>query len=91
MKVLVTGSRKFTDPFTASLEIDKRLGNLPEGAVVIHGGALGADKMAGEAAARHGHLVRAFFADWDTHGKKAGIIRNLAMLDEDPLWRAGRA
>lgn len=84
MKILVTGSRRFTDPFAASLAIDKRLGNLPEGATVIHGGALGADKIAAEAAERHGHPVEAFFADWDAYGKRAGVIRNLKMLDEKP-------
>ena len=86
MKVLVCGSRRFIDPFTASLTIDARIGQLPSGTTVIHGGALGADQIAAEAATRTGHLVQAFYADWDTHGKKAGIIRNLKMLDENPAF-----
>lgn len=83
-KVLVCGSRRFTDPFRASLVIDQRIQNLPSGTTVIHGGALGADQIAAESATRSGHLVQAFYADWDTHGKKAGVMRNLAMLDEKP-------
>ncbi len=84
MKVLVCGSRKFADPFQASLAIDARIDKLPSGTTVIHGGALGADQIAAEAAARSGHIVKAFYADWDAHGRRAGIIRNLQMLDEKP-------
>jgi hypothetical protein len=84
MKVLVTGSRKFADPFAASLAINERIANLPAGVTVIHGGALGADQMAAEAAERLGLPIQAFYADWDKHGKKAGIIRNLQMLAERP-------
>ena len=64
--------------------IDARRSNLPVGAEVIHGGALGADQIAAEAAARHGHPVKAFYADWDAHGKRAGVLRNLQMLDQNP-------
>lgn len=84
MKVLVCGSRRFGDPFNASLAIDERIQNLPSGTTVIHGGALGTDQIAAEAASRTGHTVEAFYADWDTHGKRAGVIRNLAMLDQKP-------
>jgi hypothetical protein len=83
VKVLVCGSRKFSDPFHASMMIDAKIASLPL-CEVIHGGALGADAIADESAARHGLKVSAFYADWDTHGKKAGIIRNLLMLDQKP-------
>ncbi len=84
MKVLVCGSRDFSDPFAVSLAVDKRMSELPTPTHVIHGDAPGADRMAKQAAERHGHNVQPFPADWETHGKKAGILRNLRMLDEGP-------
>ena len=49
---------------------------------VIHGAARGADSIAGEVARQLHCEVLAFPADWDTHGKAAGMIRNRRMLDE---------
>ena len=83
MKVLVCGSRDWTD-FDA---IANRLTALPgehEEITVIHGGAPGADTMARRAARLLRFEVRAFPADWRTWGKRAGFIRNVAMLDEQP-------
>lgn len=84
MRVLVCGSRRFTNPFTVSLAIDERIARLPERSTVIHGAANGADKIAAEAAVRHGHRVNAFEADWDRYGKRAGVIRNIRMLNSRP-------
>lgn len=82
--VLVCGSRDFPDPFRVALAIDERMASLPACSTVIHGAARGADQMAAEAAQRHGHSVREFPADWEAHGKRAGILRNLTMLDQNP-------
>ena len=49
---------------------------------VIQGGARGADQLAAEWAWDHGIPVGTFNADWDTHGKSAGILRNIRMLNE---------
>lgn len=52
--------------------------------VIIEGGAKGADSVAFDWA-RDEHLRvehLSFPADWDTHGKAAGPIRNQRMLDE---------
>ncbi len=84
VKVLVCGSRDFADPFLVSLAIDKRIKELPVPSWIIHGDAPGADRIAAKAGERHGYNVQAFPADWKTHGKRAGILRNLAMLDEKP-------
>ena len=84
MKVLVCGSRSFTDPFRVSLAIDQRISELPRGTCVLSGHARGADAMAEEAATRYDHNVLLFPADWETHGKKAGVLRNLTMLDQQP-------
>lgn len=83
MKVLVCGSRDWTDHEA----IDRRLGGLPgehEDITIIHGAAPGADTMAAHAAYRRGFVPIAFPADWKTYGKRAGILRNLEMLDDGP-------
>lgn len=84
MKVLACGSRRFADQFAASLAIDARIGQLPADCEVIHGGAAGADEMAGRAAYARGLPVTVFIPDWDHHGKRAGVLRNLQMLDQAP-------
>lgn len=50
--------------------------------LVIHGGAQGADTMAGEWAQSRGIACMAFAANWATEGRAAGPIRNKRMLDE---------
>ena len=49
--------------------------------LVIHGAARGADVMAGSIAKNLEIPVRTFPADWERWGRKAGIVRNQAMLD----------
>lgn len=51
---------------------------------VIHGGARGADSMAALAAKWYRLPCAAFPADWERHGRRAGYLRNLAMLDQSP-------
>lgn len=80
MKVLVCGDRNWTD----QAAIYKRLALLDMSTVVIHGAARGADVLAGDVASRLGFRVVAVPADWDLHGKSAGIIRNRKMLDMKP-------
>lgn len=48
---------------------------------VMHGDAKGADRLAGKAAVQFGVPVKSFPADWKTHPKAAGPIRNQQMLD----------
>ncbi len=84
MKILCCGSRDFANPFLVSLAIDQRIAGLPVPTWIIHGDAPGADRIAAKAGERHGHNVQAFKADWDAYGKRAGVIRNLQMLDENP-------
>ncbi len=79
-RVLVCGSRTWTD---ANL-IRARIAGLPRGCEVLHGDARGADNLAASEAMLRGLTVRAFPADWKRHGKRAGLVRNIAMLDENP-------
>lgn len=80
MRVLICGSRSWDDIQT----IRMRLVTLPPDTVIVHGAAPGADTIAGMLATDFGFTVEAHPADWDRHGKRAGIVRNLAMLDTHP-------
>jgi hypothetical protein len=53
----------------------------PYGVVVVHGGARGADYIAGVYAKRLGFSVEVHEADWTKYGKGAGPIRNKEMVD----------
>lgn len=46
---------------------------------VISGGANGADKLGEKWAEYMGFPVRQYLPDWEGHGKKAGILRNVEM------------
>jgi hypothetical protein len=81
MKVLVCGGRTFSD---AKL-LDKFLGyvdNKYRITQIIHGGARGADAMAGEWGRRYNIPVTVFYADWTRYGRSAGPRRNEKMLAE---------
>ena len=80
MKVLVCGSRNWTNAGAVQRELIK----LPPDTEIIHGGARGADRLAGIAAAKLGLAVKVFWANWEEYGKAAGIIRNKQMIDENP-------
>ena len=80
MIVLVCGSRTWRD----ADRIRFKLRELPRGTVIIHGGARGADRIAAEIAHALGLEERPYLPDWDTHGKRAGMVRNVAMLDANP-------
>jgi hypothetical protein len=49
---------------------------------IIQGGARGADQLARVWAISRNVLFDTYDADWATHGRKAGPIRNQLMLDE---------
>lgn len=81
MKLLVTGSRDYSDSQT----MFRVLGGLArqfDVQEIIHGGAKGADVMAGDWACCFGIPVRVFRADWAKYGKAAGPVRNTFMLAE---------
>ncbi len=95
MKVLVCGSRD-VDPFDAWEIFKLRLSKLPNTTsprehLIISGGARGADAIGHRVAKTLGYSTVTFKADWKTHGRRAGILRNMAMLDQEPdlvvaLW-----
>lgn len=78
MRVLVCGGRDYHESDTVWMLLNDFAPT-----VVIHGACpRGADKAADQWAKRMRRSVEAFPADWDTHGRAAGPIRNQRMLDE---------
>jgi hypothetical protein len=78
--VVVTGSRTGFDQRL----IRERLESLPEGSVVIQGGYSGVDTQVRDLCERLKITCVEVPADWNTHHKAAGPIRNRKMLDLDP-------
>ncbi len=81
MRVLMCGSRDWTDREKIVRVIDNLCGVYGQDIAIIHGGCRGADTIAGEEASAVHLAVYEYKADWETHGKKAGPIRNQHMLD----------
>ena len=83
IRVLVCGSRDWRDEEW----IRRVLSLLAPGSVVIHGGARGADSIAGRIAKELGLEVEVYPADWTKYGRGAGPRRNEEMLREGrPEW-----
>ena len=97
MKILVCGSREWTDPGPIERELRKYGARLP---VVIHGAnggftgldrkgpPIGADFIAGQVARALGYQVREYPVtpqDWAHHGRAAGPRRNAHMLEVEHL------
>ena len=87
MRVLVCGSRTWTDTFSVWTTLDGVLyrdETAREDTVLITGGAKGADRCAYEWGMcriwEENNLE--FPANWEKQGKRAGYIRNQQMLDE---------
>ena len=79
-RILICGGRDYADKSRMS-EVIHALFN-PDTDTIMHGGARGADTLAGEIASELGCAAKVYPADWKTHGKAAGAIRNQIMLDD---------
>lgn len=74
-RVAIVGSREYPSlEFVRSFV--RRLAARDPSAVVVSGNARGVDRAAEEEAKAAGLGVVSLPADWDTHGKAAGFIRN---------------
>ena len=84
-RVLITGSRNWGNRETIYSALENEL--RARGAItVVHGGARGADSIAGEwakakRAAGFNVSEEVHPAQWNTHGRAAGPIRNQKMID----------
>lgn len=81
MRVLVCGGRDFDnqDAVYNTLTVLHDKWNITS---MIHGGANGADTLAGAWAHLNDIEEIVFKADWQKHGRAAGPIRNKKILDE---------
>jgi hypothetical protein len=83
MKVIICGGRDFADREKAFYELDQIHAQWPI-TLVIEGGARGADRIGRNWARMRNIPFQTVNADWDTHGKRAGWLRNVAMADLKP-------
>lgn len=79
IRVLVTGGRTYSDANRVYEVLDTIHAELGI-TVLIHGAANGADALARAWAESHDIPWIGCHADWRTHGKSAGPIRNAGML-----------
>ena len=78
MKVIIAGSRTIT-AWPPVAEAIKASGfKVTE---VVSGTAQGVDSTGASLAALHGMALKEFPADWKTHGKRAGMLRNRQMAE----------
>ncbi|MCY4510887.1 MAG: DUF2493 domain-containing protein [Acidobacteria bacterium] len=80
-RVVVTGSRDYTNRFALRAALSAVQERATGELVIFHGASRGADRMAGQWAEDNRVEVSEHAADWDTHGKTAGMIRNQQMFD----------
>lgn len=75
-RLWVGGSRTFADRELLFRKLDVLTWRVRRKVVVVHGGAKGVDKLAGEWAWERGWTQEVHHPDWDRLGKKAGAVRN---------------
>lgn len=82
MRALICGGRDFADAAKFYRLMDAMNEQYGPFACVIHGGARGADSLAGAFAVEHRLPLEIYRADWNVYGRAAGPIRNETMLSE---------
>jgi hypothetical protein len=90
-RILVCGGRSYDDRTRLFRFMDRVLETIGgtgetqrRDVVIIHGAARGADTLADDYARERELRVIRYPADWKTHGRGAGPIRNKLMLTESP-------
>lgn len=80
MRILITGSRYFTNTSMIRQALKEAIGDTPcKDVVVVHGAAKGADSDSGRIARELGARVEEHPADW-SQGRSAGPARNRKMV-----------
>lgn len=77
MKLIIAGGRDYQ----LTKDDYQKLFTIQDVTEIVSGGALGADLCGEIYASIHGIPVKRFPADWVTHGKAAGPIRNRQMAE----------
>ena len=76
MKTIIAGTRTFNNYQFFLREIEPYKKDIT---TVICGGAKGADSLGEKFAKENNIPIQYFLPDWNLHGKKAGILRNIEM------------
>lgn len=80
MRMLVTGSRDWTDINRLCREIIW-FATVSQNVTLVHGACpTGADDIADDFGTTHGWTIERHPADWGRHGRRAGFVRNAAMV-----------
>ena len=80
MRILVCGGRDYNDTEAIRSKLTDLKRQHPD-AILVHGGAPGADFWSGYIGGTLGFTVERHTAKWAKYGKAAGPIRNQEMLD----------
>jgi hypothetical protein len=78
MRVIVAGSRGITDLSVVREALERSGFEVTE---VVSGGARGVDRLGEELAREMGLPCRVFPAEWSSHGRSAGVLRNRRMAE----------
>lgn len=81
MRVIIAGSRGFTDYSLLCQKMDHFLSQTEGQITVVCGGARGADSLGERYAQERGYEVAKYPAEWERYGKSAGYRRNAAMAE----------
>lgn len=80
-KVIIAGGRDFTNLSFMRMVANKMLSKKGKRVEIVSGTAGGADRLGEAYAYSRGFSVKRFPADWESHGKSAGVIRNAEMAE----------
>ena len=80
-KVIVAGSRTFSDFDLMCEKMDYFLQTVNDDIEIVSGLVPGADSLGTKYAKKRGYHVREFPARWNTFGKRAGYLRNIEMAE----------
>lgn len=86
MRIIIAGSRTITGK-AGAMEVMKAFmeavaeWDSHEVTEIVTGGAKGVDELGKRFAEKFGIAHKEFPADWDTHGKRAGYLRNVEMAE----------
>lgn len=83
-RIIVAGGRRFANYPLLKHKMDVITKNLRESGAyiqIVSGKAPGVDTLGEKWARQRGVTVKEFPADWESHGKRAGYIRNKQMAE----------
>lgn len=85
MKVMVTGSRRWTDREAIAAAMFRAMDPYNHNVLIVGDCPTGADAIAADIAKTElAFTVEEYRAEWRKHGKGAGPLRNQAMVDQGP-------